>query len=101
MDFADRRGVAISARRVSFALDLLAAIAAVAGARRLIECGAMSHGIAWDDKRERLVLLVNLGDCVYAHRLLPDDLTSDPVVTATDLIAKAKPELAKSDTDLI
>jgi|ERR1700676_2289693 len=60
------------------------------------KCGAMSHGIAWDDKRERLVLLLNLGDCVYAHRLLPDDLTSDPVVTATDLIAKAKPDLPKT-----
>ena len=64
-------------------------------------CGAMSHGIAWDDKRERLALLVNLGDCVYAHRLRPDDLTDDPVVTAAGLIAKVEPELAGNDAGLI
>jgi hypothetical protein len=34
---ADRRGVAISARRVCCAFDLLAAIAAVARVRRLVE----------------------------------------------------------------
>ncbi len=37
---ANRRCVAIFARRVSFAFDLLAAIAAVAGAKRLAECVA-------------------------------------------------------------
>ena len=65
------------------------------------KCGAMSHGIAWDDKRERLALLVNLGDCVYAHRLRPDDLTDDPVVTAAGLMAKVEPQLANDDADLI
>jgi hypothetical protein len=60
-------------------------------------CGAMSHGIAWDDKRESLVLLVNLGDFVYAHRLRPDDLTSDPIVTAASLMAKVEPELVNTD----
>jgi hypothetical protein len=64
-------------------------------------CGAMSHGIAWDDKRERLVLLINLGDAVYAHRMLPDDLTSDPVVTAANLMAKVEPELTNKDADFI
>lgn len=63
-------------------------------------CGATSHGIAWDDKRECLVLLVNLGDFVYAHRLHPDDLTGDPVVTAASLMAKVEPELANQDADL-
>ena len=35
VDSANRRGVALFARRVPFALDLLAAAASVAGARRL------------------------------------------------------------------
>ena len=64
-------------------------------------CGATSHGIAWDDKRERLVLLVNLGDFVYAHRLRPDDLKDDPVATAATLMAKVEPELANREVDLI
>ncbi len=64
-------------------------------------CGAMSHGIAWDDKRESLVLLVNLGDFVYAHRLRPDDLTNDPIATAANLMAKVAPELSSDDADLI
>jgi hypothetical protein len=64
-------------------------------------CGAMSHGIAWDDKRERLVLLINLGDAVCAHRMLPDDLASDLVVTAANLMAKVMPELSSQDADFI
>jgi hypothetical protein len=64
-------------------------------------CGAMSHGIAWDDKKECLVLLVNCGDCVYAHRLRPNELISDPVATAANLMAKVEPELANDDADLI
>ena len=64
-------------------------------------CGAMSHGIAWDDKRESLVLLVNLGDFVYAHRLRPDDLTNDPVATAAKIMAKVAPKLFSDDADLI
>lgn len=63
--------------------------------------GATSHGIAWDDVREHLVLLVNLGDAASVHRLLPDDLTADPVVTAASLIAKVTPELGNKDADLI
>jgi hypothetical protein len=38
--------MAIFARRISFAFDLLAAIAAVAGARRLAECVADAAGDA-------------------------------------------------------
>jgi hypothetical protein len=64
-------------------------------------CSAMSHGIAWDDKRESLIMLVNLGDFVYAHRLRPDDLSGDPVVTAASLMAKVGPELVNPDADLI
>jgi hypothetical protein len=64
-------------------------------------CTALSHGIAWDNKKECLTLLVNLGDCVYAHRLRSDDLTSDPAVTAANLMAKVEPELANNDADLI
>ena len=64
-------------------------------------CSAMSHGIAWDDKRERLVLLINLGDFVCVHRMLPDDLTSDPVLTAANLMAKVKPELTNKDAERI
>jgi len=64
-------------------------------------CGAMSHGIAWDDTRERLALLVNTGDFVCAIRLRPDDLTGDPIATAASLMAKAKPELANPDADTI
>ena len=64
-------------------------------------CGALSHGIAWDDKRERLVLLINVGDFVSVHRMLPDELTSDPVLTAANLMAKVKPELSSNDADLI
>ena len=64
-------------------------------------CDATSHGIAWDDKRERLVPLVNLGDFVYAHRLKPDDLKDDRVATAATLMAKVEPELASRHADLI
>jgi hypothetical protein len=48
-----------------------------------------------------LVLLVNLGDFVYAHRLRPDDLKDDPVATAATLMAKATPELTNRDAELI
>jgi len=44
LGLANWRGVAIFARRVSFALDLLAAIAEVAGARRLVEGLAYAAG---------------------------------------------------------
>jgi hypothetical protein len=63
--------------------------------------GATSHGIAWDDKRDRLVLLVNLGDFVYPYLLRPDDLTGDPVTTTASLMSKVEPELANKDADLI
>lgn len=62
---------------------------------------ATSHGIAWDEEQERLVLLVNLGDCVYLHALTPGDLTSDPIATAAKLWAKAEPEIDKPDADII
>jgi hypothetical protein len=64
-------------------------------------CGAMFHGIAWDDRRECLTLLVNLGDFVYAYRLRPDDLTSDPVATAESLISRVETELRNNDENLI
>ena len=44
LGFANRGGVAVSTRRVSFALHVLAAIAAVAGARHLAECMAHAAG---------------------------------------------------------
>jgi hypothetical protein len=62
---------------------------------------AASHGIVWDDKWERLLLLVNLGDVVYPHPLHPGDLTSDPIATAASLWEKVKPELQKPDHDSI
>lgn len=46
VDSADRRSVAISARRVSFALDLLAAAQAMGGGRRLAPCLASAAGSA-------------------------------------------------------
>jgi hypothetical protein len=62
---------------------------------------AASHGIVWDDKWERLLLLVNLGDVVYPHPLHPGDLTSDPIATAANLWKKVKPEIEKPDHDAI
>jgi hypothetical protein len=64
-------------------------------------CGATSHGIAWDDRWERLVLLVVLGDCIYPHPLHPGDLTNDPIATAASLAAKVEPEIEKPDHDVI
>src|SRR5215469_4936209 len=46
VDSADRRSVAISARGVSFALDLLAAAQAMGGGRRLAACLASAAGSA-------------------------------------------------------
>jgi hypothetical protein len=33
--------------------------------------------------------------------MLPDDLTSDPILTAANLIAKVTPELTSKDADFI
>lgn len=44
---------------------------------------------------------MNVGDFVCVHRMLPDDLTSDPVLTAANLMAKVNPELSSNDADLI
>src|SRR5579871_4700968 len=64
-------------------------------------CGAMSHCIAWDHKKECLYLLLNRGDCVSAHRLRPDDLTSDAAAAAAQIMTRVVPELASDDEDLI
>jgi hypothetical protein len=56
---------------------------------------ATSHGIAWDYNRERLVLLVVLGDCVFPYFVRPDDLTNDPIVTAAHLAATVRARLDK------
>jgi len=60
-----------------------------------------SHGVVWDKLWGRLVLLVNIGDAVYLHPLLPGDLTGDPVATAAGLTAKVQPEIDKPDADII
>lgn len=56
VDSPDRRGMAISTRRVSFALHLLAASQAVGRRRRVAECGAHCWGgldqeglLKWDE----------------------------------------------------
>jgi hypothetical protein len=62
---------------------------------------ATSHGVVWDKLWERLLLLVNLGDCVYPHPLIPGDLTRDPIATAANLWAKVEPAINDPDIDLI
>jgi hypothetical protein len=68
---------------------------------RPVKYGATSHGIAWDNDWERLVLLVVLGDAAYLHPLYPGDLTRDPIATAANLWAKAEPEIDKPDANYV
>jgi hypothetical protein len=60
-----------------------------------------SHGIIWDKKREKLTLLVNVGDAVSLYRLRPDELTNDPVATAASIITKAEDCVHDPDADIV
>jgi hypothetical protein len=62
---------------------------------------ATSHGIAWDDDEEKLVLLFNLGDVVLPYSLSPSDLSSDPTSAAVDLQRRARAEALKPNAALI
>jgi|ERR1039458_5801248 hypothetical protein len=54
-----------------------------------------SHAIAWVNDTEGLVLLINVGDCVFPYALHPCDITDDPVSTAENLVARGRFDLAK------
>src|ERR1700692_1966559 len=58
-----------------------------------------SHAIAWDNKIEGLVLLINVGDCVFPYVLHPRDITDDPVATAENLEARGRLDLQKQDAE--
>jgi hypothetical protein len=68
---------------------------------RLWPAGASptSHAIAWDNDIEGLVLLINVGDCVFPYVLHPRDITDDPVATAGNLVARGRFDLGKPDAD--
>jgi hypothetical protein len=57
--------------------------------------GPTSHAIAWNDEIEGLVLLMNIGDCVFPCILHQGDITDDPVATAENLIARSRFNLAQ------
>jgi hypothetical protein len=52
-----------------------------------------SHAIAWDKNIEGLVLLVNVGDCVFPYALHPSEIANDPVATAENLVARGRFDL--------
>jgi hypothetical protein len=60
-----------------------------------------SHGILWDKKREKLVLLLNFGDAVSLHRLRPDDLTGDPVAAAANILSNINPDINAPEADVV
>ena len=55
-----------------------------------------SHAIAWDNEIEGLVLLINVGDCVFPYVLHPHDVT---VATAENLVARGRFDLGKPDAE--
>lgn len=50
--------------------------------------GALSHGMAWDEETEALVMLFNVGDFVFV--VDPGDLGDDPRATAASLVARGE-----------
>ena len=58
-----------------------------------------SHAITWDNEIEGLVLLINVGDCVFPYVLHPRDITDDPVATAENLVARGRFDLEKQDAE--
>lgn len=62
-----------------------------------------SHAITWDNEIGGLVLLINVGDCVFPYVLHPRDITDDPVATAENLVARGRFDLGKpgAENDLI
>lgn len=58
-----------------------------------------SHAIAWDNDIEGLILLINVGDCVFPYVLHPHDVTADPVATAENLVARGRFDLGKPDAE--
>ena len=61
--------------------------------------GPTSHAIAWDNDIEGLVLLINVGDCVFPYVLHPRDITDDAVATAETLVARGRFDLEKPDAE--
>lgn len=55
------------------------------------------HGMAWS--KEGLVMLFNVGDCVFPYLLKPGDISDDPVDTAAHLAAIGHGESLKPDAD--
>jgi hypothetical protein len=58
-----------------------------------------SHAIAWDDDGKSLILLFNVGDCVFPCALNPGDISDDPVATAEKLVAQGRVDLKKPDAE--
>jgi hypothetical protein len=58
-----------------------------------------SHAIAWDNNIKGLVLLINVGDCVFPYVLHPREIADDPVATAENLVARGRFDLAKPDAE--
>ena|ERR1017187_6347301 len=59
--------------------------------------GVMSHAIGWDDDIQALVMLINVGDCVFPYVLHPRDMSDDPLATAGNLVARGRFGLGKPD----
>ena len=61
--------------------------------------GVMSHAIAWDNDIKALVMLINVGDCVFPYVLQPRDIADDPLATAETLVARCRFDLGKPDAE--
>jgi hypothetical protein len=81
--------------KADYTLNLLAAME-----RRFPSHGIMSHAIALD-KDGSLVLLINVGDCVWPCVITPDDLSDDPDQTAERLVSLFKDRIDAELENLI
>ena len=81
--------------KADYILNLLAAIE-----RRFPSRGITSHAITVDENGA-LVLLVNVGDCVWPCVTMPDDLTDDPEQTAERLVSLFKGRIGAEPEKLI
>ena len=61
--------------------------------------GATSHAIARDEETEGLIVLFNVGDCVFPYVLEPGEISDDPQATAAHLAARGKAENRKPEAD--
>ena len=63
--------------------------------------GVAAHGLLWDKTWGRLLLVLNVGDCVSLYPLRNGDLTIDPNATAVSLADKTALGVDDPDADFV